>query len=114
MMRITNEQREAVVRAAFAKRDELLADCAGGMPCTTCPDKKTCGKTGCVRQPEYVGQTQDAKDARIEAAFDEGWKMCADWAIRDDLLADMPSHAYKDGRERRIAAILASEKGGAA
>jgi hypothetical protein len=54
MKRLTNEQREAVVRTAFAKRDELLADCAGGMPCTDCTSKKTCGKNGCVRQPEYV------------------------------------------------------------
>lgn len=34
-----------------------IADCAGGSPCTACPDKSRCGKTGCIRQPEFVGST---------------------------------------------------------
>lgn len=57
MNRVTNEQREAIVREAVAKRDALLAekpDCAGGSPCTTCPDKRQCAKTGCIWQPEFI------------------------------------------------------------
>jgi hypothetical protein len=53
--RITNEQREAIVRNAVAERDSLLkADCAGGIRCTDCPGKDRC-KTGCIRQPEFIG-----------------------------------------------------------
>ena len=57
--KLTNAQREAVVRAAFAKRDELLVDCEGGMPCTTCADRKKC-YTGCLRQLESVSGALDA------------------------------------------------------
>jgi hypothetical protein len=34
------------------------ADCAGASPCTTCPDKRQCAKTGCVRQKEAVGEVK--------------------------------------------------------
>lgn len=71
--RITNEQREAIVRRAVAEGEALLAapDCAGGMPCTNCPDKRQCGKTGCIRQPEFVGS------AAMTAPLTEGdlWKI---------------------------------------
>lgn len=33
---------------------EQEPDCAGGMPCTDCPDKRECQR-GCIRQPEFVG-----------------------------------------------------------
>lgn len=50
------------VRMAVAEQGETpmsepamtVPDCVGGMPCTTCPDKRQCGKTGCARQPEFV------------------------------------------------------------
>ncbi len=51
---------------------------------------------------------QDGKDAQIAAAFDEGWRLCAQWSQRDDLLADMDSKPYKKNRCFRIAAILST------
>jgi hypothetical protein len=58
MKRITNEQREAIVRRAVAERDALL-DCAGGMPCSDCPDKRKCER-GCVRKPEFISAEHHA------------------------------------------------------
>jgi hypothetical protein len=41
-------------------------DCSGGMPCTTCPDKKACQR-GCRRQPEFLShEYHDRKDLRAE------------------------------------------------
>lgn len=40
-----------------------IADCAGGSPCTTCPDKRQCGKTGCIRQPEFISTEFHAPSA---------------------------------------------------
>lgn len=48
------------VRAALAaqpRSTEPQADCCGGMPCTTCPDREKCQR-GCVRQTEFVGQAE--------------------------------------------------------
>lgn len=36
----------------IAKAD--APDCSAGQPCSTCPDKSKCGKTGCVRQAEFI------------------------------------------------------------
>jgi hypothetical protein len=30
-------------------------DCDGGIPCSTCQDKRECGRGGCVRQKEQWG-----------------------------------------------------------
>ena len=41
-------------------------DCSGGMPCTTCPDKKAC-QQGCRRQPEFIShEYHDRNDLRAE------------------------------------------------
>jgi hypothetical protein len=71
-------------------------------------------------------QPQDAKDARpgnsvhsdsgdhrrvqaqLTRAFDDGWHFCTKWANRDDLLSDMGSRPYTEGREICIAAILST------
>lgn len=39
----------------------------------------------------------------VEDAFNAGWRMAADWAERDDLLADMDSGAYTEGRAAALA-----------
>lgn len=48
--------------------------------------------------------------AQLSRVFDDGWRLCTKWANRDDLLADMGSKPYTEGREICIAAILSSEK----
>lgn len=72
MIRITNEQREAIVRKAISERDRLLADCAGGSPCSTCPDKRKCQR-GCVRIPDFIStefhKRQEPDLLRIRAAI---------------------------------------------
>jgi hypothetical protein len=68
MNRITNEQREAIVRNAIAQRDALL-DCAGGMPCSDCPDKRKCQR-GCIRKPEFVSTAYHALE-RLLRLHDE-------------------------------------------
>lgn len=44
--------------------ERVQPDCAGGSPCTDCPDKKKCQR-GCLRQPEFIGQ---------ESPDRKGWK----------------------------------------
>ena len=48
--------------------------------------------------------------ARLEQAFDDGWRFCAKWARRDDLAADIGSKPYTEGRSICLAAI-ASQAG---
>lgn len=64
MNRITNEQREAIVRKAIAERDALLGapDCVGGMPCTKCPNKRQCER-GCVRKMEFISAEVSALES---------------------------------------------------
>ena len=45
------------------------------------------------------------------AAFDDGWRLCAKWAKRDDLLADMDSPAFSDAKVICLAAIEAGRAG---
>lgn len=49
------------LRAALASKLPADDDCAGGSPCTNCPDKKQCQR-GCIRQPEFIGQKSIAQD----------------------------------------------------
>lgn len=39
---------------------EFRLDCAGGSPCTDCPDKKQCQR-GCIRQPEFISREVEQK-----------------------------------------------------
>lgn len=41
----------------------------------------------------------------LKQAFDEGWRMAAEWAVRDDLVPDMESPQYAKERCDRLAAL---------
>lgn len=38
-------------------------DCAGGIPCSDCPDKKACQR-GCIRQPEFISVEYHAAQSK--------------------------------------------------
>lgn len=38
----------------------------------------------------------------LKQAFDEGWRMAAEWATRDDLVPDMDSPQYAAERDDRL------------
>ncbi len=59
-------------------------------------------------------QRQSLPDAGLDSqklvrAFDDGWHMCTKWAKRDDLLSDMGSRPYTEGRDICLAAIATSK-----
>ena len=54
------------VLAAAPSQSAVQADCAGGSPCTDCPDKKLC-RRGCIRQPEFIGQDRTGGTAECDS-----------------------------------------------
>lgn len=57
-----------------------------------------------------AGEVQGDASQLIQA-FDDGWRFCTKWANRDDLVADMDSKPYTEGRGICLAAITASKSG---
>lgn len=54
-------------------------------------------------QPALPAAGLDSQE--LARAFDDGWRFCTKWAKRDDLLADMDSNPYTEGRAVCLAAI---------
>ena len=50
-------------------------------------------------------QRPAAQAGEVELAFDQGWRMAAEWANRDDLIPDMDSPHYAKERSDRLASL---------
>ena len=54
---------------------------------------------------EALTQRPAAQAGEVELAFDQGWRMAAEWANRDDLIPDMDSPHYAKERSDRLASL---------
>lgn len=66
-----------------------------------------CGRYCCDAQAEFRAAQQPA----AVDAYSAGWRQCAKWAGREDLIADIDSPAYEADR---AAALAAQQQGGRA
>lgn len=48
------------------------------------------------------------ENSKLIAAYKLGWKQCADWANRDDLLADIGSSAFNSDMHKDLSKIMKS------
>lgn len=73
------------------------ADCEGGVPCTTCPDKKKCQR-GCMRQVEYLSREHSShpREDMTPEAMKRGGQY--NWRSQPERLAYVGSRRYPGDR----------------
>lgn len=73
-----------------------------GQPAVVCG---SCMGTGWLNGVHISDQRTAAQAGEVELAFDQGWRMAAEWANRDDLIPDMDSPHYAKERSDRLASL---------